>query len=261
WDSDVRPLPQKRKEHSVKWVEYICRRLNAGFRRIAARFEIQRKLWAEFSCTFRGTAESRWYLSDGGHFENLGGYELIRRCLPLIVLVDAEQDEDFKFEGLSCLMRKARMDFGAEIEFFDNTMLADPASIDKNRIPAELLPQLIKLKNLQDVFGQLDNLKPQTPRNGSGRHAALGSIIYTKAAKGEPESSLLIYLKASMNGDEPLDLLAYKAENAAFPHQSTQDQFFDEAQWESYRKLGEHAGAPLAGIIRQLIPDKNEEKK
>ncbi|MFA7185428.1 MAG: hypothetical protein WC082_11065 [Victivallales bacterium] len=255
WDSDVRPIPPKDPEHSIKWVKYVHRQLNAGFRRIAERFEIQRKLWAEFSCTFRGSAESRWYLSDGGHFENLGGYELIRRRLPLIVLVDAEQDEDFEFGGLSCLIRKARMDFGAEIEFFDNDMLADPASIDKNKIPGKLLPRFIQLKHLPDVFGQLDSLKPQTPRNSSGRHAALGCITYTNARKGEPESSLLIYLKASMTGDEPLDLLAYKAENAAFPHQSTQDQFFDEAQWESYRKLGEHAGTPPAGIIRQLIPD------
>ncbi|MDD5598524.1 MAG: hypothetical protein PHV82_11310, partial [Victivallaceae bacterium] len=165
WDSDVRPIPPKDPEHSIKWVKYVRRQLNAGFRRIAERFEIQRKLWAEFSCTFRGSAESRWYLSDGGHFENLGGYELIRRRLPLIVLVDAEQDEDFEFGGLSCLIRKARMDFGAEIEFFDNDMLADPASIDKNKIPGKLLPRFIQLKHLSDVFGQLDSLKPQTPRN------------------------------------------------------------------------------------------------
>jgi len=41
-------------------------------------------------------------------------------------------------------------------------------------------------------------------------------------------------------GDEPEPVLNYKANNAAFPHESTGDQFFDDAQFESYRALGVH---------------------
>ena len=145
------------------------------------------------------------------------------------------------------------MDFGAEIEFFDSNMLANPASIDKNKIPAELLPRLLQTTQLSDVFGGLESLKPQ-----GGRHAVLGSVSYADAVPGEPRSSLLIYLKASVTGDEPFDLLSYKAEEPSFPHQGTQDQFFDEAQWESYRKLGEHAGTPLAKVIWDLLTEEKE---
>src|SRR6185436_17046237 len=80
---------------------------------------VYRALFAEFLCNLRGTGDRLWNLSDGGHFENLGGYELIRRRLPLIILVDAEQDVDYNFSGLADLVRKARLDFGAEIEFLD----------------------------------------------------------------------------------------------------------------------------------------------
>ena len=39
-------------------------------------------------------------LSDGGHFDNLGLYELIRRRCRFIVVCDAEQDGDLKFGSL-----------------------------------------------------------------------------------------------------------------------------------------------------------------
>jgi hypothetical protein len=55
----------------------------------------------------------------------------------------------------------------------------------------------------------------------------------------------LLYIKPSLMGHEPTDVLQYHRENAAFPHQTTGDQFFDEAQWESYRRLGEHIGRQL----------------
>ena len=45
----------------------------------------------------------------------MGAYELIRRRLPLIIVLDAEGDEDYTFEGLANLTRKARLDFGVEI--------------------------------------------------------------------------------------------------------------------------------------------------
>lgn len=50
----------------------------------------------------------------------------------------------------------------------------------------------------------------------------------------------IIYVKPALTGDEPTDLLRYAAEEPEFPHQSTVDQWFDEAQFESYRALGQH---------------------
>jgi hypothetical protein len=56
---------------------------------------------------------------------------------------------------------------------------------------------------------------------------------------------VLLYLKATLTGDEPSDVRNYHASHPEFPHEATADQFFDEAQWESYRKLGEHISSPV----------------
>ena len=48
----------------------------------------------------------------------------------------------------------------------------------------------------------------------------------------------LIYIKASLTGFEPADVLQYAKTHETFPHESTADQFFNESQFESYRHLG-----------------------
>lgn len=80
----------------------------------------------------------------------------------------------------------------------------------------------------------LDPLKPGT--NGLTRyHTAVGLVDYGPFDKGT-----IIYIKPSLTGDEPADVMQYKSRNREFPHESTGDQFYDEAQWESYRRLGVH---------------------
>ncbi|UGA39619.1 hypothetical protein JOS77_09290 [Chromobacterium haemolyticum] len=68
------------------------------------------------------------YLSDGGHFENLGLYELLRRECRLIVISDAGQDEQMTFEDLGNAIRKCRIDLGAEIHIDVDAIRRDPAT-------------------------------------------------------------------------------------------------------------------------------------
>lgn len=205
---------------------------------------VQSCLLDEFTARFRGTGQQWWYLSDGGHFENTGGYELIRRRLPLIVIIDAEADPEYRFEGLGNLVRKARADFGADIEFdnigqtvgaFAFRELAErhlgslnmlrPRPVDRSTVPREDASG----KTSRNVTGA--HAGPQR----STAHAALARIRY---ADGATPDSLLVYVKPTILGDEPVDILHYHAANPVFPQQTTADQFFDEAQWESYRQLG-----------------------
>ena len=79
-------------------------------------------------------------------------------------------------------------------------------------------------------------------------HHAVGRIQYALGKTGT-----LIYLKSSMTGDEPIDVRQYKAESEDFPHETTGDQFFDEAQFESYRKLGRHVGSGAAAEVLAQI--------
>jgi hypothetical protein len=178
----------------------------------------------EMSAHFPGTSRRHWYLSDGGHFENLGGYELIRRRLPLIIVIDAEADDDYTFEGLGNLVRKARLDFGAEITFRP----AATQSADSNRPQADPLRDLRASKSGGD-------LEPRRSR----AHFAIADIDYAPGTPGGPKG-VMVYLKPTLTGDEPVDVREYARHNVPFPQQTTADQFFDEAQWESYRKLGEH---------------------
>ncbi len=139
-------------------------------------------------------------LSDGGHFDNMGLYEMVRRKCPYIILCDAEQDGDFTCEGLANAIRKCRIDFGAEIRI-----------------------DISKITNRHDD-------------RYSESHFAIGEITYV----GENHSGVLLYIKSSVDGKEPVDVQEYAMKNKTFPHQSTADQFFDEEQFESYRKLGLH---------------------
>jgi hypothetical protein len=122
------------------------------------------------------------------------------------------------------------------------------------------MPKLEELvhPSLLDVIGTLDDFhaldsgaedeeeadEEQTkspPRRFAHCHALLARIHYLD----NDEFSWLLLVKPSLMGDEAADVLQYQRKHALFPQESTTDQYFDEAQWESYRKLGEHIGAEL----------------
>ncbi len=86
----------------------------------------------ELLARFHGPARPLWYLSDGGHFENTGAYELLRRRVPFILVCDDGCDPKYEFEDLAGLVRKARLDFSAEIAFYPREVLVD-------LLPAELV--------------------------------------------------------------------------------------------------------------------------
>jgi hypothetical protein len=77
-------------------------------------------------------------------------------------------------------------------------------------------------------------------------HAALAEVTYLDSK----QKSVIIYIKPTIVGDEPVDVLQYHTRHPAFPHEPTLDQFFDEGQWESYRRLGEHIARKLFRPVR-----------
>ena len=143
--------------------------------------------------------EGRWiYMSDGGHFENLGVYEMVRRRCRRIVVSDAGCDPESAFEDLGNAVRKVYIDFGVSIDF--HTL-----DIPARRNPAE-----------------------------PGLCCAVGTIRYPE---GGPDGWLL-YIKPGYRGVEPAHVRSYANAHAAFPHESTAEQWFTESQFEAYRALG-----------------------
>ncbi len=212
-------------------------------RTFATLFPVQSYLLDELFARFRGVHRPRWNLSDGGHFENLGAYELIRRRVPLIVIVDAEADPDYRFEGLGNLVRKARVDFGAKITFLDPQQVGRLASDNAWMTYYGSLDMLRRDARDNEAGAGVHGHTHATSSRDTGRslaHVALATVCYEGG--DADKTSLILYLKPTLVGDEPVDITHYHEANPAFPQQTTKDQFFDEAQWESYRKLGEIVG-------------------
>lgn len=152
------------------------------------------------------------YLTDGGHIENLGIYELLRRRCKVIIAVDAEADATMAFGSFNVLVRYALIDLGVRID----------------------LPwQDIATASLKT--GKTIDEEGDTPKQ-CGPHVAIGEIYYPGDRKG-----ILIYIKSSITGDENDYVFHYKKRYAAFPHETTLDQLFSEEQFEAYRALGFHA--------------------
>jgi hypothetical protein len=166
------------------------------------------------------------YLSDGGHFDNMGLYELVRRRCYKIVICDAEADENYIFEGIGMAIRKCRIDFGVEI------------TLDK-----------------------MSGLRPDKKTGNCQAHFAQGTIRYPETPPGKENEGKILYIKSSLTGSipwetldppekrvldaEPVDILNYKLQHASFPHDTTANQWFTESQFESYRRLGQHVAKEI----------------
>ena len=144
------------------------------------------------------------YLSDGGHFENLGLWSMVVRRCGVIIVSDAGCDPDYTLADLANAMRRIRIDLGIPIEF--------------------------------------DEMHMSKAGQGCGNaHAALGTIRYSAVDGPGAPDGLLLYVKATLSGDEPVDIRNFAAEHPVFPHDPTGNQFFDEDRFESYRALGYHS--------------------
>lgn len=92
---------------------------------------------------------------------------------------------------------------------------------------------------------RVDTSRLKPGANGrSPKHFRFGTLDYSDGRRGT-----LLYVKATLSGDEPPDVLTYAAANPTFPHETTADQFFSEAQFEAYRALGQHIGEEVAAAL------------
>jgi hypothetical protein len=155
------------------------------------------------------------YLSDGGHYENLGLWEMVSRRCRFVIVSDGGCDPDYTFDDLGNAVRRVRIDLGIPI-----------------------------------LFPSLDITKAG---QGHGNpHAAIGRIRYSAVDGPDAPDGTILYLKATLSGDEPVDVRNFAAGDPEFPHDSTANQFFDEAQFESYRALGYQSVLSLTGGLRNL---------
>ena len=178
--------------------------------------------------SWNDTTRWRVNLSDGGHIENLGVYELLRRGCRLIIAVDATADAAYAFSDLKNLVIRARNELGLAIDF-----LQDPETF----------------------------IRPNPSQGFSRSHYVVARL--TDLEGKEPEDrlyerpGLLLYLKGSMRaplrapkdwGIDESKSYQYKTYHPAFPHESTANQFFDPDQWNAYYQLGRFMAADLLQV-------------
>jgi patatin-like phospholipase len=161
------------------------------------------------------------FLSDGGHFDNLGLYEMVLRRCKYIVVCDASADGGYAFGDLGKAIRQIRIDLGVPIEPL-TTKYIGPQKDEKY-----------------------------------GRYCALGEIHYGNV-DGEPFIGHLLYIKPALYSECPADIRNYGKESQTFPHESTADQFFSESQFESYRALGRHIIGRICGDPPDATDDHDE---
>jgi hypothetical protein len=169
------------------------------------------------------------YLTDGGHFENTALYSLVERGCRYIVLADNAADPKPCFADLGNAIRRCRIDFQTEIQL-------------------DITPFIKELKEARFAT----------------EHYAVGRIIYSEKhaeklgwsdTSLEARTGVIVYIKPSLlkeEGELTADVRQYEIENEGFPQQTTVDQWFDEAQFESYRQLGYHCAEVAFGKIKSI---------
>jgi hypothetical protein len=156
------------------------------------------------------------YLSDGGHYENLALWEMVARRCRFIIVSDAGCDPEYTFDDLANAVRRIRLDLGIPIQF--------------------------------------DSLEiTRAGQNHGNPHAAIGRIKYSVVDGENAPDGTILYLKATLSGDEPIDIRNFSAGDPLFPHDSTANQFFDEARFESYRLLGFHTVLSVTAGLKRVM--------
>jgi hypothetical protein len=173
------------------------------------------RFWLAYSARellgLNSAKDAQLLVSDGGHHENLGLLPLVLRNCDVIVVVDAAADPHWTFSDLARATRLIRVEHGLELEGLD--------------------------------------VLPLAPLGRTLQERSVPSPVAVGRIRGETRATVLVYVKATLTAGVPVDVLEYASRNPRFPQQPTSDQFFDEAQFEAYRKLGEIAAAHAAPYI------------
>jgi hypothetical protein len=151
-------------------------------------------------------------LSDGGHFDNTGLYELIRRRVDTIYFSSAGADPEFTLDDIGSLLVRIQVDFNVTVTFDDE---------------------------LESLMPGSDGDSVYARRFGFSRMGFDRGTIHYPASGNEPAKKGTLYIvRATLSKDLPAEIYSYRAQHEEFPNQSTNDQFFNEVQVEAYRELG-----------------------
>jgi hypothetical protein len=164
------------------------------------------------------------HVTDGGHYENLGLVEALRRRCSEIYVFDASGDPGPLATTLAEAIRLARDELGVTITPTEPLALVAGGATALS--PTDPLAALSARRSKKAVI-RADVHYP--PESGLPENRRTGKIIFAKANLYEDEATM---------PELPYEVLSYASRNPVFPHDSTADQWFDEGQFSQYKRLG-----------------------
>jgi len=164
--------------------------------------------------------------TDGGHYDNLGLVEMLRRRCKVIYCIDASAASVPLADALAGAITLAREELGVEISFTHEVYDLTPGGW-----------------NQLEPTGSFTDLNSRMSKN----QVAIGSITYPEVAGVYRKTyGQIVFARAVLTPDLPYQLLDFPQDDTGFPHDSTGDQFFDAGQFDSYQALGHFIGQKAA---------------
>jgi hypothetical protein len=150
------------------------------------------------------------YVTDGGHYDNLGLVELLRDGCTTIFCLDGGGDRAGSYQALGEAVALARSELGVDIE-------VDPLAIAPHK---------------KKEFAPTDHVIGRIRYRGTTGEAPLDGQA------GDEGTGILVYCRAAVTADAPWDVRDFRDRDPRFPIHSTLDQLFNDQKFESYRALG-----------------------
>jgi hypothetical protein len=188
--------------------------------------------WELVCEAFGWTDESHPYisLSDGGHFEDLGLYEMVRRRCRFILVCDAGADPEYGFKDLGNAIRKIRIDLGIPIVFEERVYILPKQESGQAASGQARYCAVARIR-----YDAVDKIDRGSGEQIGGEEKGIGTLIYIKPSICEQPAPAT-----------PFDVANYARFSPDFPHETTADQWFTETQFESYRALGDDVVRAMA---------------
>ncbi len=199
-------------------------------------------LWRE--AVGRNPVGRKWiYVTDGGHYDNLGLVEALRSSPRRIYVLDASSDPDHSYRALGQAIALARSELGVEIQLDPLAMELpagpDPASGDPASNQAGVTPAGQRQPQLRQAY-------------------AWGQFRYTVGPRAGQRGTIgMIKLGVWAGDDLPWDVRAYYQAQRTFPRSSTLQQLYDDEDFEAYRELGAASMRALLAGRPQRRPARN----
>jgi hypothetical protein len=207
------------------------------------------------------------YVTDGGHRENLGLVELLRRRCQTIICIDASGDSPGSYGTLRQAADLARVEVGASIDLgplraWQTSFVSDPDTTGK-------LPTWQTATTTGSVRVGLPRLTAPGTERPPSAHSVLDVMYKSPSGKVEGHGKIIHIAAVLYDCDGfPDDLVAFSLQDPEFPHYSTGDQFLNEKQFRCLVQFGEaatthalHDPAVIDSIHDSLRPPHTAPKK